>query len=205
MHSRGEQMIPDQMLRSYHASVVSLRKGDFVFKQGDPAVDFFIVRFGKVKMGTISADGKEFVQGYFEDGESFGEPPFFDETVYPASASAVTASKVWRIHRPDFLELLKNNFEIHSQITRALANRLIYKSMMLSELAIEEAEHRVRTLITYLRKTLGAKGQQYTVPFSRQQLAEMCGLRVETVIRIVKHMEQKQLLEIAENGKIVLR
>jgi CRP-like cAMP-binding protein len=32
----------------------------------------------------------------------------------------------------------------------------------------------------------------------------MCGLRVETVIRVVKSMEQQGLLGIDEDGKIIL-
>jgi CRP-like cAMP-binding protein len=37
---------------------------------------------------------------------------------------------------------------------------------------------------------------QYTVPFTRQQLADMSGLRVETVIRTVKKMEEDGKLRI---------
>ena len=40
------------------------------------------------------------------------------------------------------------------------------------------------------------------MPFTRQQLADMTGLRVETVVRTVKTMEQQGALEIAD-GKIL--
>jgi CRP-like cAMP-binding protein len=42
------------------------------------------------------------------------------------------------------------------------------------------------------------------VPFTRQQLADMTGLRVETVVRSIKAMEHKGVLEI-EDGKILWR
>jgi CRP-like cAMP-binding protein len=192
------------MLAKYHARLVSLGKGETIFREGETASDFFIVRTGHVKMGNLSEDGKEFVQGYFTNGQSFGEPPFFAQVPYPAYAVSVTPSEVWRVGRSSFLKLLKDHFDIHLEITRTLGMRLIYKSIMLSEIATEEAEHRVRTLLLYIRETMGDKDRAYTIPFSRQQLADMCGLRVETVIRTVKSLEQKKMLSISGQGKILI-
>jgi CRP-like cAMP-binding protein len=74
--------------------------------------------------------------------------------------------------------------------------------MMLSEIATEEAEHRIATLIRYWIKENAVAGD-FTVPFTRQQIADMTGLRVETVIRSIKNLEQQRLLSIDEQGKII--
>ena len=197
-------MIPEDILRRHHARLLTLVKGDTIFREGENAAHFYIVRQGHVKMGNLSEDGKEFIQGYFTNGQSFGEPPFFAQVPYPAFAVAVTPSEVWRIGREEFLSLLRKHVDIHLEITTTLSARLIYKSIMLSEIATEEAEHRVRTLLMYLRETMGEKSAPYTVPFSRQQLADMSGLRVETVIRTVKLLEQKGILTISDQGKIII-
>ena len=99
---------------------------------------------------------------------------------------------------------LKNNFDIHIEVTKALCNRLVYKSTMLSELAIEEAEHRIITLINYLlENTEHTAKKTIKLTFTRQQIADMTGLRVETVIRSIKSLEQKRCLEIDSDGKII--
>jgi CRP-like cAMP-binding protein len=197
-------MILEATLKKFKAAIVSLKKGDMLFQQGDAALFFYIVRTGRIKMSNYSDDGKEFVQGYFTSGQSFGEPPFFSEVVYPASAMAMEKSDVWKIPKNEFLKLLKNNFEIHLDLMKVLSTRLIYKSTMLSELAIEEAEHRLVTLINYLiDHTTESKKSPLKLSFTRQQLADMTGLRVETVIRSIKSLEQKQLLKIDGDGKIV--
>ncbi len=199
-------MIPETILKKYKATAVSLKKNDMLFQQGDAALFFYIVRSGKIKMSNYSDAGKEFVQGYFTDAQSFGEPPFFSDVVYPASAMAVEKSDVWKIPRDEFLKLLKDNFEIQIELMRVLSNRLIYKSTMLSELAIEEAEHRLITLIHYLLDhTTENKKSPLKLSFTRQQLADMTGLRVETVIRSIKSLEQKHLLKIDDDGKIVCK
>ncbi|MFA6541687.1 MAG: Crp/Fnr family transcriptional regulator [Bacteroidota bacterium] len=197
-------MIPGTLLKKYHASPVPLEKGDILFHFGDPALSFFIVQHGKMKMSNYSDDGKEFVQGYFTDGQSFGEPPFFANVPYPASAIATEKSSVWKISRENFLQLLKENFDIHLQVTSTLSGRLIYKSTMLSEMAIEEAEHRLVTLMHYFADhDTQDRSTPYKLPLTRQQLADMTGLRVETVIRSIKSLEQKKYLSIGDDGKIL--
>lgn len=188
----------------YNAAVVSLKKNDMLFQQGEIASSFYIVKAGRIKMSNYSDDGKEFVQGYFTQGLSFGEPPFFSKGEYPASAIAMEKSEVWKVPHDDFLRLLKNNFDIHLALMQTLCTRLVYKSTMLSELAIEEAEHRLLTLIRYLAedKTVRSKAP-IKLSFTRQQLADMTGLRVETVIRSIKVLEQKRQLVIDDDGKIV--
>lgn len=196
-------MFRDSLLRKYKARLTKLRKGGLVFQQGDPATFFHVVKSGKIKMMTYNDEGKEFVQGYFVGGQSFGEPPFFNQLPYPASAMAVVDSEIWKCPLVSFMKLLKENFEIHLHLTRVLSGRLVYKSIMLSELAVEEADHRISTLIKYFRKTDNMLSSPYKVPFTRQQLADMTGLRVETVIRSIKSMERKGILRIDRTGKII--
>jgi len=75
--------------------------------------------------------------------------------------------------------------------------------MMLSELAMEEAEHRLQTILRYVA---GRMGRQDTdtipIPFTRQQLADMTGLRVETVIRILKTLAKRKAVVIDRKGKV---
>ena len=197
-------MISEAVLKKYHATVVVLNKGEILFQEGDIAGFFHIVKSGKIKMANYNTDGREFVQGYFTEGESFGEPPFFSRQPFPASAVAVEKSEVWKISYDEFMKLLERNFNVHFELTQALSDRLMYKAKMLSELAMEEAEHRLTTLIEYLIAHNGkGKKSPLKLTLTRQQLADMTGLRVETVIRSIKLLEQKQLLEIDEDGKII--
>jgi CRP-like cAMP-binding protein len=195
-------MIPPVLLKQYGSRVIALRKGETVFRQGDLATHFWLVKSGSIRMLTYTADGKEFVQGYFAEGQSFGEPPFFNRLPYPANAEAVEPSEAWKVPHDGFLRLLSDHPEVHLELTKILSGRLVYKAMMLTEIAVEEAEHRLSTLIGYFRKEAGAEGE-FAVPFTRRQLAEMTGLRVETVIRTVKAMERKGKLKLGAGGKIL--
>lgn len=197
-------MIPQKILESYKARLVRIRKSQILFYEGDPATDFFQVEEGQVKMFILNKEGQEFTHGVFQNGESFGEPALLGNFSYPSSAMAVTDGKIWRLPKADFIQLLKENFDLHLKLDSVLCQRLQYKSMILTEVSAHEPEHRLTTIMKYLKLKVAPKGENKTViPFTRQQLADMTGLRVETVIRTIKKMEQNGKLKL-EKHKIII-
>jgi CRP/FNR family cyclic AMP-dependent transcriptional regulator len=188
-------LIPAKILQSYNARLVRVRKDQILFGEGEMAVDFFQVEEGQVRMYILNHDGQEFTQGVFHAGESFGEPALLGDFPYPSSAHAISDGKVWRLSKSSFLQLLKENFELHLKLDQVLCQRLQYKSMILTEISAHTPEHRLVTIMNYLKSKMNLK-EKAIIPYTRQQLADMTGLRVETVIRTIKKMEQ--------NGKLTL-
>lgn len=194
---KKEQVISDKVLLQYNARLTKTLKGQLLFSEGDVATDYFQVKEGQVKMVTLNAEGQEFAQGFFEPGESFGEPALLGNFPYPSSAITVTASKIWRISKQNFLQLLKDHFEVHLKLDKTLCHRLQYKSMILAEISSHTPEHRLTTILGYLKAKLYTdEAERIVIPYTRQQLGDMTGLRVETVIRTVKKMEKKGILSL---------
>ncbi len=189
-------VIPSELLGKYGGRIINLKKDDILFQVGDQPLNYFELVSGSIKMVTYSEDGDEFIQGIFNPGESFGEPPLMSGFDYPSSAIALTPSEVWKLPKENFFRLLKENFEIHLELDKVLCERLRYKNMILSEISFYDPEHRIVSLINYLKEKLGNGQEKFIVPLTRQQLADMSGLRVETVIRTVKTMEEQGKLEI---------
>jgi len=198
---KRKNLIPSAVLQHYKARLVTVRKDQTLIDEGDPANDFLQVEAGQIKMFILNPDGQEFTQGIFNPGESFGEPALLGDFLYPSSAMAIVDSKVWRLPKHDFIQLLKENFELHLKLDQVLCKRLQYKSMILTEVSSYDPEHRLLTVLKYFKSKLTTKNQQILIPFTRQQLADMTGLRVETVIRTVKKMEKEKKLML-EGHKI---
>jgi CRP-like cAMP-binding protein len=198
-----KNVIPVNKLEEYGARLYRVRKDQVLFEKGNVASDYFQVEQGQVRMYILNHEGQEFTQGIFHAGESFGEPPLLGNFPYPSTAVCLTAGKVWRLPKLDFLNLLKNNFDLHLKLDNVLCDRLQYKSMILTEIAAHKPEHRILTILNYLKSRMNAgKGQKIIVPYTRQQLADMTSLRVETVIRTVKRMEKEGKLKL-EHHKIL--
>lgn len=193
-------MFPAETLQRYHAKLVTLGKDQMLFQEGDTAVDFMQVESGTVKMFTVNDDGQEFIQGIFNKGESFGEPALIAGFKYPGNVVAIELSEIWRLPSDRFFQMLKENFDLHLKMDQVLCERLRYKSMVLSEIASHEPEHRILSLLKHFKSKSNSRSQ-ILIPYTRQQLADMSGLRVETVIRTVKKMQRENKLSL-EGHKI---
>ena len=191
-------MIAPELLEKYGALKKSFNKNEIIFVEGNLPTHYYQIISGEVKMSNYNDDGREFIQGIFYKGQSFGEPPLFLNQNYPANAIAVDDSEVLLLPKNNFLKLLEENPAISLKIIENLAQRLYYKSVMAAEMSTQEPEHRVLKLIdhgiAYFNFKKEANG--YLINFTRQQIGDLTGLRVETVIRTIKALEKKGLLKI---------
>lgn len=191
-------MIEAHLLLHYDAEILKIEKDTAIFDYGSKAQFYYQVKSGEVKMNNINRDGKEFIQGIFYEGQSFGEPPLFADVAYPAGAETITDAEIYRLPKHRFFELLKHNPQAHLKVSEVLASRLYYKAIMASEISSQEPEHRVLRLLDYT-KTHIQKLEAHEileVDLTRQQIADLTGLRVETVIRACKSLEKKGEIEI---------
>lgn len=196
-------MINESILLEYGAQSIRINKGEILFSAGDTPRYFYQIVSGEIKMNNFNDEGKEFIQGIFTAGNSFGEPPLFIDKPYPANAEAIADTELMAIAKDAFFSLLHANPQINFGITVSLAQRLYYKAIMASEISSQDAEHRIIKLIDYFKEAMGlVPGQDYRVPLTRQQIGDLTGLRVETVIRAIKSLEKKGQLTLSDR-KIV--
>lgn len=190
-----KKMIQEAILAKYQAEEHGLNKGDILFMEGEMPRNYYQIKNGEIKVSNYNNEGKEFIQGIFYDEQSFGEPPLLGNFPYPATAQALCATIVYRLPLLRFTELLKDNFEVHWQLSSTLSQRLRYKAMIMKEISNHSPEHRIITLIDYLKKH-APPTEQFEVKLTRQQIADLTGLRVETVIRAIKNLETQQEVQI---------
>lgn len=196
-------MIDETLLLEFGAHSLFLKKGEILFEEGDTAKHFYQIISGEIKMNNFNDEGKEFIQSIFTKGNCFGEPPLFIDKPYPANAVAIVDSEILAIAKEAFFKLLYSNPEAHLSMTENLAQRLYFKSVMASEISSQEPEHRILKLIDYFKESISKlkPTEKYKVDLTRQQIADLTGLRVETVIRSIKSLEKKGLL-IIEDRKV---
>ncbi len=191
-------MITIELLQKYGVTKKSFDRNDIVFEEGNLPLNYYQIISGEVKMSNYNDDGREFIQGIFYNGQSFGEPPLFLNQKYPANAIAVENAEIFILPKENFMKLLEENPKVSIKIIENLAQRLYYKSIMAAEISTHEPEHRVLKLIdhgiAYFNFQKDKNG--YLINFTRQQIGDLTGLRVETVIRAIKALEKKGELKI---------
>lgn len=190
-------MIPEEILLKHPHHSISLTPGQFLFYEGDPAEYYFQVVEGEIKVVHYSSNGNEFAQGLFLSGQSLGEPPLIGQFSYPSTAIANKKTSLFRITREVFWEIMEEHPGLMKKMLVTLSKRMYYKATILKEMSSYEPEHRIKTFFEMEFENKGwdtAEFQQ--IPYTRQQIADFIGLRVETVIRTIKRLEEKGELQI---------
>jgi CRP-like cAMP-binding protein len=173
----------------------SFKAGEFVFWEGDAPNDFYVVSSGRVKVLKHSSLGREFVVAFFGPGEVFGEVAVFEERPYPASAQSVSNTELLGIGKDRFLAFLSGHPEVSLRIINMLGGRLRDAQNRLNALAGERAEQRVARTLLMLSSKLGQ-----SLPFTRQEIADMSGTTIETTIRVMSRMKSGGIIH-SHRGK----
>ena len=176
----------------------SFMSNEFIFWDGDTPDWFYVIAEGKVKVLKHSSLGKEFIIAFFSPGEMFGEVAVFENKPYPASAQAVAETKVVAIKREDFLSFLANRPQVALRIIHVLGGRLRDAQSRLRDLAGERVEQRLASLLLMLSSKLGS-----TLPFTRQEIADMVGTTIETAIRVMSLLKDRGIIR-STRGKVII-
>jgi CRP-like cAMP-binding protein len=195
-------MIDIDILLAWGAAYKKVAANEIIFNEGAESHFYYQLISGSVRWVNINEEGKEFMQNLIEPGECFGELPLFDDGPFAATAIANKESIIIRLHKPVFLQLIAERPDIHFNFTKLITQRLRFKFLLIKELANHDPEHSIATLLNYLKqnqRNICTKCNK--VNLTRQQIADMTGLRVETVIRTIRHMHDKGQLHV-NKGKV---
>lgn len=177
------------------------KKGEYIFYEGDLAVNYYQILHGTVKMCNTNIDGKEFTQAEFKEGSSFGEPPLFIDENYPASAIATEDSVILRIVKEKFFLLLDEYPKLKMDLLGVFSRRLYNKASTAREVINNNPETRIIAFLNAFKKKECIL-HPIEIPFTRQEIANFTGLRVETVIRTLAKMKEKNKVKIVDRKLI---
>jgi len=188
--------IDENILITWGAVVKKYTKNEIIFEEGTNAQFYFQIKKGTVKMSNSNDDCKEFTQGVFNDGESFGEPPLFVNENYPASSIALTDCIIFKLSKVTFFRILNEYPTIHYTFTTLFAKRVLMKSKLLRDIINHTPEERIISFLDAYKVKINSIDVKVQIPYTRQEIANFTGLRVETVIRTLKRLQEDQKVSI---------
>jgi CRP-like cAMP-binding protein len=194
-------LINTDVLIAWGGKSRKFKKHEFVFLEDQEPRWFYQIQTGKVRMLNINPDGKEFTQGVFGPGDSFGEPPLVIQEPFPASAVTMEESVISMLPRDTFFRILQEYPDIQEGFMKLLSRRIYEKSISARSIVNCKPEIRIQNFLSQERKRLGVQSGKALIACTRQEIANSTGLRVETVIRTLNQMEKKKLVEI-QNHKL---
>lgn len=196
-------VINEQILESSGATTEEYQAREMIFSEDHIPEYYYQIIEGRVKLNNYNYEGKEILQTILEPGESIGESVLFvDNHTYPVNAVAATRCTVLRLRKTAFFEILERNPAVSMKFNRHLSKILYFKHVMGQILCTQSPTFKILALLDLFKKSQTIRDSfTYQLPLTRQEIADMTGLCVETAIRTVKKMEKLNIVKI-DNRKI---
>lgn len=200
-HSKSVMQIDLDLLYSWGAVAKKYKKNEIVFDEDEVAYFYYQILDGGVRMYNSNEEGKEFTQGLFSNGDGFGEPPLFIDESYPSKAITTQDSTILKLSKDKFLKILDEYPTIRKDFLILFAKKIHSKSRTSKEIINQKPEFRIIAFLNSYKKKSGNNSEKILIPYTRQEVANHTGLRVETVIRVFSKMNEANKVEII-NHKI---
>ncbi|MCY9658982.1 Crp/Fnr family transcriptional regulator [Paenibacillus chondroitinus] len=179
--------------RSYKGNTV-------LFSEKEIGNVFYMVVSGSVKIFTTGSSGEEKILSICKSGESFGELSLIDGKPRSASAQTLENCVLLSMTAQNFLELLRNHFDITLVIMQELSNRLRDTNQQVYDLTFLDARTRViKSLITLANKHGIRSENKITIKLvlNFDEISQLAGVQKGILMQVIRDLEEKQILVIS--------
>jgi len=185
-----------------HRLNFQVKKGDIVFREGEPVNGIYFVYQGNLKVHKQWGD-KELIIRFAKKGAIFGHRGLGTNLVYPVSATALESCVVCFIGIEFFNATLKVNPEFSYSLMMFFADELQESERKMRNLAHMPVKGRVAQALISLNAKFGLNDEGFIdIELTRQNLASYAGATYETVFRIINELLQDGIIKV--KGKLIM-
>jgi CRP-like cAMP-binding protein len=182
-----------------------LRRGEILFREGEPATALYLVESGRIKLTQLTAEGQEVIMRYLAPGDAFAAVALFADSTYPVTARSTERTRVRAWPRKVLPGLVRDHPRFEANLLRIVSSHTREALSRLRELATEPVAQRLARTLLRLGQQIGRHepdGSFLLERIAQQDLAEITGTSVYTVSRTLADWQE---LEIVETGRQRLR
>lgn len=167
----------------------SVKKGDVIFKEGDPVKGVYFVYSGIVKVHKKWGGDKELIIRFVKNGAILGHRGLGSNLEYPVTATALEAGTVCFFDLDFFTSTLKVNHDLTYQLLMFYADELQVSERKMRNLAHMPVKGRIGQALINLSKQFGYTANGFIdIELSRQDLASYIGATYETLFRVINEL-----------------
>jgi CRP-like cAMP-binding protein len=180
------------------------KKGQRIFVEGSIPTGIYYLKSGKIKKYKADRDGKEQIIYICNSGELFGYPALLSEGSYSDSAAALEDSIVAFIPKDDFLQVLSQSSILSNKLLKNLSHEFGVLVNSVATFAHRSVRERLALSLLILKEKYRVKGNEskpVEINLSREDLSNLVGTAVETLVRLLHDFKDEKLIE-TEGRKI---
>ncbi|MBA3061123.1 MAG: cyclic nucleotide-binding domain-containing protein [Nitrospirae bacterium] len=97
-----------------------LKKGEFLFREGEDTKGIYMIRSGKIEINKVTPDGWKQTLAVLTVGSFFGELSIIEKRKHEANAVAIENTELLKLPKEEFEKLEKEDVVLASQILKKL-------------------------------------------------------------------------------------
>ena len=190
-----------------HGDVFRFERGDRLWGQGDPADSVVAVCTGAVKSVREWPNEKSMIMEVIFRGGVTGAEAAVTGLRRPSTCIALSAGRAVRVGIGRLRELMGADAEIARMLMNVAVKSQNGLATRLDETQLGTVEQRLARVLLRIGDEVGirdSRGVFVPVAFSRGDLADLIGCRVETTIRIMTRWQREEVVDTQREG-LVLR
>jgi CRP-like cAMP-binding protein len=182
-------------------------KDSYIYFPDEPSKVVFLLKEGRVKIGTFSEDGKEVIKAILEPGEIFGELAVAGQEKRTDFAQVLDKNvKICAISKAEMLDILNNNPSLNLKVTQLIGLRLQRMERRFESLIFKDARQRV---IDFIKSSIEEKGKKIGFEYvfkhklTHQDIANLTATSRQTVTIVLNELREEGILSFDRRSILV--
>ncbi len=184
------------------SSIVRFKKGEMIYREGNPAEAVFNINTGVVTAYNKAADGKEHIAAFLFADDLFG---LSAEGKYTNSTKAITPVTAYRLPITTLRSCLSKDAELEFHVICKLCQELRQAQRHAFLLSEKRAVTKLAMFVQLIEQLQIAKGEQATeiyLPMDRSDIGEYVGLTLAAVSRAFRALTTRGVIKLRDRGHV---
>lgn len=193
-------LLPDERDKLYSSTnKIEYSKRDIIIKQSARVSEIPLILSGIVKISREMRRGKNVILRIGQPGTFLGLSSIFGSDVYEYSVFALENVSVRFVDIETFSWLIKKNGLFGMEVVKQISADSIFNINRLSGLLYKQLPGRVADIILYFSEDI-FKNETFSIPLTRQELAELAGTTKESLIRTLSEFKHDKIIDMNRNS-----
>jgi CRP-like cAMP-binding protein len=187
----------------------SVKKGSFLFQEGEKADELFLIKSGVFQVCKLSLEGKDLNMRICKKDDYIGELTLFSEdATYMLSAYALEGGDVLSIQRDHLEKALINDAPLTFEFMKWISTLLRKNQSKIRDLVMHGKKGALYSTLIRISNSYGVKvenGILLDIHLTNQELAKFCAATRESVNRMLSDLKKKNVIDYSPNGRIIIQ
>jgi CRP-like cAMP-binding protein len=179
------------------------KPGEIIIKQGTPATNALFLASGMAKNYIEGIRGRNFIMSILLPGRLILGPGAYVNSRHNYSVAAITSVQACFISFDVFKHLVKVNGNFAESLLEDISSKSLRSHIRMVNLAQKKMHGRLAEVLLYFSDEI-FKADEFEMILSRQELGEMTNMVKESVVRILKEMEESGVISTPSSAVKIL-